>query len=190
MLLCKQTCCCWYLVYVNCPEITNRRSAAFRKGDDNVQDRFHRARTLQWPARPPDGVDRPPAHGQRPHRIAQRRSPLFRTLKHKGCDASALQAHHLGAPHRVIPPKRNSSQTMAPISGPFFFAFLTAHRFHVRQISQIDDPSALIVCTLAYRIPRCAKVTLRNPNRSVHPGGSMAGKSSEGSGCRAGKPRL
>src|SRR5258708_140245 len=32
MLLCKQTDCCWHLVYVNCPQIMMQRSAELQKG--------------------------------------------------------------------------------------------------------------------------------------------------------------
>ena len=80
LLPCKQACCFWYLVYINCPLSRSGAAPPLQKGDIHVQDCIHRPPSLQLAVRPPDGLDRPPADREQPHRHSQRRPSPFRAL--------------------------------------------------------------------------------------------------------------
>ena len=110
MLLCKQTGCCWHLVYINSPSTAASRCHAY-EGDEHVQNCFSRPRAFRHPVRPPDGQYRLVADEQRPDRYPQRRPPILRPLKALG-GASAL------ASGRRF--KRSSLTNSPGFSGAFF----------------------------------------------------------------------
>jgi hypothetical protein len=102
----------------------------FRKGDTNVQDCIHRPRTLQCPVRPADGLHRPPADRERPHRHSQRRPSALRPLSALRRGAScAFRFDYLRFPPRLKGPG---------FPGPLFFGI--RHRYAKAECSATNPP--------------------------------------------------
>lgn len=149
MLPCKQAHCFWYLVYINSPRITKRSYSATQKRGPNVQDRLHQPRTFQHILRPVDGLHRPPADRELPHRHSQRRPPPFRSLRPlKRSTDCVFQSR----------PLQVSSQTKGPgFPGPLFLRRPPQPRSRpqVRQIDRAMLWRHYSIAVLAYRIPIC-----------------------------------
>ncbi len=102
-----------------------------QKGDIHVQDCIHWPSSLQHAVRPPDGLDRPPADREQPHRHPQRRpspfwslTPVFRSFQRRKPAGASLANLHPGQWPRF--------------AGPFSCGLSDGSdaRRHLRQISR------------------------------------------------------
>jgi hypothetical protein len=125
-----------------------------RKGDPDVQDCFHRPRTLQVAVRPRHGHHRPPADGQCPHLQPQRRPAPLRSLRPAGIAFAA-------APLSLLNAKRNSTIDEWPrSSGPFFIRQMPDSSLNFRAAEALQRSAAfehavrVTLDCLAYQIPK------------------------------------
>lgn len=132
MLLCKRTCCLWYLVYIDCSSTTRRPSGRPQERDHrHGQDCCNRICPQHAAARPPLRCDRSRADGLGPHLAAQRRPAPLRPLR---TSVPTLLQASIKFPPRLVAPVRR---------GPFFCPQFARAHFVLRQIRRSDRMARL-----------------------------------------------
>ena len=132
MLLCKRTCCLWYLVYIDCSSTTRRPSGRPQERDHrHGQDCCNRICPQHAAARPPLRCDRSRADGLGQALAAQRRPAPLRPLR---TSVPTLLQASIKFPPRLVAPVRR---------GPFFCPQFASEHFVLRQIRLSDTMARL-----------------------------------------------